>query len=205
MIRTIAATVALCGLLIAPGNLTISKTSGRMTLISVASTHPVNRIVPSHALGAGVDGHGKGVNDLQLTAPNVAAMLSAGLTSLTYRLRTELAGEVWHWNPTGTWSDPQKHEGYWISGSTKGKPLNLSYGYRLPRRGNTIDQANDDGFSKIDDGDPRTFWKSNPYLSRRFTGEPDSLHPQWIVLEFGRRVPINAVKLNWDTPFAKRY
>src|SRR2546421_10160992 len=61
--------------------------------------HPANRIIPSRALGAGVDGHEQGETDRQLSPANITAMLSAGLKPLTYRLRTELAGEAWHWNP----------------------------------------------------------------------------------------------------------
>src|SRR5438067_9275165 len=85
----------------------------RATTITIDTSRPVNRFAPSHALGAAIDGHGKGVNDLQLTPANIQAMLSVGLKSLTYRLRTELAGDVWHWNPSGSWSDAQNHEGYW--------------------------------------------------------------------------------------------
>src|SRR2546427_1428315 len=62
---------------------------------------PANRFIPSHAFGAGVDGHDKGEADRQLTPKNIEAMLSAGLQSLTYRLRTELANDAWHWNPQG--------------------------------------------------------------------------------------------------------
>jgi hypothetical protein len=173
--------------------------------ITVDISRPTNRIVPSHALGAGVDGHGKGVNDLQLTPANIREMQSAGMKSLTYRLRTELAGDVWHWNSRGTWSDAQSRQGYWTSDANLGEPISLSYGYSLPRRGNTIDQANNADYSRIDDGDPETFWKSNPYLDRRFTGEDNKLHPQWIVIDFEKPVLINALRFVWGEPFATGY
>jgi hypothetical protein len=173
--------------------------------ITIDTAHVVNRFAPSHALGAGIDGHDKGTNDLQLTPENVKAMLSAGFKSVTYRLRTELGGDVWHWNPKGSWSEPQRHEGYWVSDARPGAPISLSFGYRLPRRGNTIDQAENNGYSRIDDGDTQTFWKSNPYLDSHFTGEENSLHPQWVVIEFAKPTPINALRILWGAPFAKAY
>jgi hypothetical protein len=167
--------------------------------------HPASRFIPSHALGAGIDGHNKGTIDLQLTAPNIKAMLSAGFKSLTYRLRTELADDAWHWNPQGNWSNAEGKQGYWVSDSKSASPISYSYGYKLPRRGNTIDQADDQGYSRLDDDDVRSFWKSNPYLDREFTGESNSIHPQWMVIEFDRPEPINAVRLVWGEPFATRY
>jgi len=182
-----------------------SRSLGATVTVNFNSGHPANRFTPAHALGAAVDGHDKGTIDLQLTAPNIQAMLSAGFKSLAYRLRTELANDVWHWNPQGKWSDANNRQGYWVSDSESAGPINLSYGYRLPRRGNTIDQANDDGYSRLDDGDPQTFWKSNPYLDRAFTAESNSLHPQWIVIEFEKPEPINAIRLSWAEPFANHY
>jgi hypothetical protein len=120
-------------------------------------------------------------------------------------LRTELAGDAWHWNPQGNWSNAENKQGYWVSDSKSAAPISHSYGYKLPRRGNTIDQADDDGFSRLDDGDVHSFWKSNPYLDREFTRESSSLHPQWIVVEFDRPEPINAVRLLWGEPFARHY
>lgn len=173
--------------------------------ITIDTSHPTNRFIPSHALGAAIDGHEKGFNDLQLAPSNIQAMQSAGFKSLTYRLRTELAGDVWHWNPTGTWSEAQSKHGYWISDAKLGAPISLSYGYSLPRRGNTLDQATNADYSRIDDGDNQTFWKSNPYLDRTFTGEDNSLHPQWIVIDFEKPVLINALRFVWGEPFATGY
>ena len=171
----------------------------------VLADHPVNHCVPTHALGAGIDGHEKGECARMFTDKNIAEMLSAGLGPLTYRLRTELAGDVWHWNPRGTWSDPLHKCGYWTSDDSLGEPINLSYGYRLPRRGNTIDQANDDGYSRITDGDEGSFWKSNPYLDSHFTGEPEDAHPQWVVIDLGAPKPVNAIRIQWGAPYAQKY
>ena len=165
----------------------------------------VNQCVPTQALGAGVDGHEQGECARMFTDKNIAEMRSAGLGPLTYRLRTELAGEVWHWNPRGTWSDPAHQRGYWTSDDSVAEPINLSYGYRLPRRGNTVDQANDDSYSRVVDGDDDSFWKSNPYLDSHFTGKPEDAHPQWVVIDLGAVKPVNSIRIHWGTPYAEQY
>jgi hypothetical protein len=172
--------------------------------ITVAADKPVNKFVPSEAIGAGVDGHERGDCARMFSAKNIHEMLSAGLGPLTYRLRTELAGEVWHWNPRGTWSDAEHNCGYWTSDEHSDAPITVSYGYRLPRRGNTIDQANDDGYSRITDGDETSFWKSNPYLDSHFTGEPGNAHSQWVVIDLGKITPVNSIRLHWGTPYAEQ-
>jgi len=172
---------------------------------TVDADHCVNKLVPSEALGAGVDGHDRGECARMFTDKNIAEMRSAGFGPVTYRLRTELAGEVWHWNPRGRWTDPVHQCGYWTSDDSIAEPINVSYGYRLPRRGNTIDQANDDGYSRITDSDSDSFWKSNPYLDSHFTGESEDAHLQWAVIDLGVRKPINAIRIHWGTPYATRY
>jgi hypothetical protein len=198
------------GLILTALQLTVATTTfgGQKPLVIsavVSADHPVNRLVPTEALGAGVDGHEKGECAQMFTDKNITEMLSAGLGPLTYRLRTELGSEVWHWNPRGTWSDPVHNCGYWTSDDSLGEPINVSYGYRLPRRGNTIDQANDDGYSRIADGDPNSFWKSNPYLDSHFTGESEDAHPQWVVIDLGASKLVNAIRIHWGTPYATRY
>jgi hypothetical protein len=173
--------------------------------VTIFARSPVHSFVPAQALGAGVDGHEHGEVKRMLSPGNVRAMRSAGLLPLTYRLRTELAGEAWHWNPRGRWSDAAHRQGYWVSDAHSRSPIELSYGYRLPRRGNTHDEANDDGYSRLDDGDRATFWKSNPYLDAHFTGEENARHPQWVVIDFGRPQPVNAMRIAWGAPFATQF
>ena len=168
---------------------------------------PVGSFDPRQAMGGGIDGHWQGETTGMLSRDNVRKMLGAGLGPVSVRLRTELAVEAWHWNPKGRWSDAIRRQGYWTSEARPdpSNPILLSYGYKLPRRGTSRDEANDDGYSMLDDGDRSTFWKSNPYLTSTYTGEPDGCHPQWVVLDFGKKVPINALNILWGEPFAKSF
>jgi hypothetical protein len=177
--------------------------SPRQNALVTVSAHAANVFSPYHALGAGVDGHRHG--EVSLSPAIVREMLTAGLKPLTYRLRTELAMEAWHWNPNGSWSDPRHQQGYWTSDSKPSTPIQVSYGYRLPRRGSTVDQANNDGYSRIDDGSRETFWKSNPYLDQHFTGEPNERHPQWVIVDLETERPVDTIRIDWGNPYATLY
>ncbi len=167
--------------------------------------HPANIFIPSLTLGAAYDGHEKGGNDLILQPDNIKAMLSSGFKQLSYRLRTELGNEAWHWNPDGSWSDAKNKRGYWVSSENTKGFISLSYGYRLPRRGNTFDQADNDGYSRIDDGNEKTFWKSDPYLDEYYADTKQETHPQWVVIDLGKEEYINAIRIKWAQPYASSF
>ncbi|GAB3344493.1 hypothetical protein [Modestobacter lapidis] len=171
---------------------------------TINSDRSVSEFDGTDALGAGVDGLEAGEIDIVWTPENIDLMESAGFGPLSFRLRTELGVKAWHWNPEGTWSDPQNEQGYWVSSSTSTKDHGVSYGYDLPRRGHTIDQAKNDGYSRLTDGDESTFWKSNPYLDPHFTGESDTEYPQWMMLAYPRGpVPVDTLKVSWGEPYAQ--
>lgn len=167
--------------------------------VDISAGHPANVIVPDHALGAGIDGMGKGEVKALFTPWNVRHMRQTGFKRITYRLRTELGGEAWHWSEEGAWSDPARKQGYWVGDpGAKSRP-DVTWGYRLPRRGDTIDQANNHGYSRLDDGDPASFWKSNPWLDPHFSHEPDT---QWVVVQLDDPGAIDAMHIRWAQPFA---
>lgn len=174
-------------------------------VVNIDRTQTVGQFDGTDDLGAGIDGLEKGEIDIVWTPENVNLMKSAGFGPLSFRLRTELGVKAWHWNPEGTWSEPGDRQGYWVSDSTSSGDPGVSYGYDLPRRGNTIDQANNDGYSRLTDGDASSFWKSNPYLDPHFTGESDAVDPQWMMFAFLEGpVPVDTLRLSWGEPYAEK-
>ena len=165
---------------------------------------PKNTFRSDEAFGAALDGTQAGGVAKLYTQANVRALKAAGLGPVSYRLRTELAIEAWHWSEEGAWSDAARQQGYWVSSDNPAMPVLTTWGYSLPRRGDSGDQANNHGYSRLDDGDAATFWKSNPYLDARFTGEARA-RDQWVVVQFPGDVGIDAARIAWATPFARRY
>src|SRR5215471_19533078 len=148
--------------------------------------HVRKSIVPNRALGAGIDRISEQMIATMFTKPVIDRVLEAGWGPVTYRQNTELYTEAWHWNPKGTWSDPSG-KGYFVGDANPTEMIRYSYGYPLPHRGVTRDDGTDTiGYSRLTDGDPATYWKSNPYLSEPFTQESDSLHAQWVVLDLAK-------------------
>jgi F5/8 type C domain len=174
--------------------------------VDATPSHSTNTIRPTEALGAGIDRLPYGAADKLYVPDTIKQILSAGWQTVSYRQNTELHIEAWHWNPNGTWSDPAG-KGYFVGNATPGPELiRHSYGYPLPHRGVTRDDGTDtDGYSRLTDGDPATYWKSNPYLTEPYTHESHSLHPQWVILDLAKPREVSAIRIDWAEPYATHF
>jgi hypothetical protein len=173
--------------------------------VDITPAHATNHFAPNQALGAGVDRIAQEAIDKDLVQPALDRALSAGWQPVSFRQNTELAVETWHWNPQGTWSDASG-KGYFTGSANPTELLRYSYGYALPHRGFTRNDGTDNsGFSRLTDGDAASYWKSNPYLTQKFTGESDALHPQWIVVDLAQLQQITSIQIQWAEPYALRY
>jgi hypothetical protein len=181
-------------------------------VVDAAPSHVVNSFSPPRTLGGAIDrlrgGATKEENEKHterlLTGSVLQEMLGAGWGTVTYRQNTELMIEAWHWNPRGTWSNAANQEGYFTgSAEPTDEKILHSWAYPLPHRGATRGDGN--GWSRLTDGDLTSYWKSNPYLSKPYTGDEDSLHPQWVMIDLGAQMDINAIRIAWADPYAKRY
>ena len=186
------------------GRAAAATTPDGVVRVDAAPGHRVQIMHPMETLGSTVDKEPAGSIPRLYSKANVDQMLAAGWGWLSYRLFTELSDQDWHWNPLGTFS--QGDHGYWTSSASIASPLvNDSYGYRLPMRGNESDQGNNEDYSRLDDGNEQTYWKSDPYLTHAFTGDPDSANPQWIVVDLGTKSGVDAVRIDWSEPYATDY
>jgi len=174
--------------------------------VDASPDHVVNRFIPRQALGSTVDRVPSNATDVFFRPDQVQKVLSAGWGVISYRQNTDLFVQAWHWNPKGTWSDPAG-KGYFVGDSTPTtEMIRHSFGYSLPHRGFTRNGGTEfDGYSRLDDGDTNTYWKSNPYLSSAFTHEIDSLHPQWVVVAFEKKESVNALRIQWADPYAREF
>jgi hypothetical protein len=174
--------------------------------VDATPSHVVNKFSPLYALGSTVDRVPSNATDVFFRPDQIKKVLSAGWGAITYRQNTDLFVQAWHWNPKGTWSDPAG-KGYFTGDATPtAEMIRHSYGYSLRHRGFTRNGGSEfDGYSRLDDGDLHSYWKSNPYLAKEFTGEDDALHPQWVVVAFDKKEDVNALRIQWADPYAQNF
>lgn len=167
--------------------------------VDTSPKHIVNSFDPDRSLGSSLDvlSH-KGIDEV-FTPHILQESLSAGWGPITYRNNTELRMAAWHWTENGTWSDAEHKSGYFTGSTELKEPTRYILAYGLPHR----------GFSTSGDRPIQTpnlsYWKSNPYLTSKFTHESDALHPQWVVLDLRTPQPVSAVQIAWKDPYAVTY
>jgi hypothetical protein len=188
-----------------PGKTILQDPSPSTVTVDATPGHLANTFSPHQALGTSIDILPYNSVDKLYVEPTIQRCLSAGWGPITYRQNTELQIAAWHWNHNGTWSDPSRQSGYFTGSSEPTEFLRHSYAYPLPHRGNTRNGGATRGYSRLTDGNPQTYWKSNPYLTSRFTGEDDSLNPQWVVIDLVAAQGVNAVRIDWANPYAQSY
>jgi hypothetical protein len=144
--------------------------------VDATPSHATNSFSPLYALGTTVDRVPSNATDTFFRPDQLKQVLSAGWGAVSDRQSTELFVQAWHWNPQGKWSDPSG-KGYFTGNAVPtSDSIRHSHGYSLQHRGFTRNGGTEfDGFSRLDDGDLNTYWKSNPYLTKTFTGEDDSI------------------------------
>ena len=174
--------------------------------VDATPSHVANTFSPLQALGTTLDRIPSNTTDIFFRPDQIKQILEAGWGPITYRQNTELFVQAWHWNPKGKWSD-SSGKGYFVGNVTPTQEMiRHSYGYQLPHRGVTRNSgAEFDGYSRLDDGDLNTYWKSNPYLTKLFTGEEDRAHPQWIAIKLAERQIVTAIRIAWAEPYARVY
>jgi ribulose bisphosphate carboxylase small subunit len=175
--------------------------SAQPSIVHVDATpgHAINSFDPDSALGSSIDVLSHDGIDKIYTPHIIQESLSAGWGPISYRNNSELRMAAWHWTENGTWSDPAHKNGYFTGSTELTEPVRYILSYALPHR----------GFSTSGDrpimGPNLSYWKSNPYLTSKFTGEKDSLHPQWVIVDLKAEKPVNAVRIAWENPYATTY
>src|SRR5215468_3817770 len=167
--------------------------------VDVTPGHIINSFDPDSALGSSIDVLSRTDINRVYTPHIIQEALSAGWGPITYRNNTELRMAAWHWTENGTWSDAAHRSGYFTGSTELKEPTRYILAYALPHR----------GFATSGDrpvaGPNLTYWKSNPYLTSRFTGESDTLHPQWVVVDLETAKPVSAARIVWENPYATKY
>jgi hypothetical protein len=167
--------------------------------VDTSPSHAINSFDPDSALGSSIDVLSHTGIDKVYSPHIIQESLSAGWGPISYRNNSELRMAAWHWTENGTWSDPARKSGYFTGSAELKEPLRYILSYALPHR----------GFSTSGDrpiqGPTLTYWKSNPYLTSKFTGENDALHPQWVVVDLKSEKPVNAARIAWASPYATTY
>src|SRR4030088_1348891 len=192
--RTLVTAIAICSFMAQTG-VTFAQSPGpaQVATVRIDATpgHVINSFNPDSALGSSIDVLSRTDINNVYTPHIIQESLSAGWGPITYRNNTELRMAAWHWTENGVWSDAAHRSGYFTGSTELKETTRYILAYALPHR----------GFATSGDrpiqGPDLTYWKSNPYLTSKFTGESDTQHPQWVIVELKVEKPDSAVRIQW--------
>src|SRR6185312_9692176 len=160
-----------------------SRTEPGTVRVDATPDHAINSFDPDAALGSSIDVLSRRDIDNVYSPHIIQESLSAGWGPVTYRNNTELRMAAWHWTENGTWSDPENKSGYFTGSTELKEPTRYILSYGLPHR----------GFATSGDAPVAapnlSYWKSNPYLTGKFTGVSDESHPQWVIVDLKAEYP----------------
>src|SRR5580700_7422157 len=199
IVTTILSSMAQSGTAPAQSNTDSPGVQSSIIRVDATPGHVINSFDPDSALCSSIDVLSHDGIDKVYTPHIIQESLSAGWGPISYRNNSELSMAAWHWTENGTWSDPAHKSGYFTGSTELKEPVRYILSYALPHR----------GFSTSGDrplqGPNLSYWKSNPYLTSKFTGESDALHPQWVIVDLKAEKPVNAIRIAWANPYATTY
>jgi len=191
----------ICSVIMLSGSFACAQVGAQVATVHVDANpkHVLNSFDPDRSLGSSIDVLSKNGVDQTYMPHIIQESLSAGWGPISYRNNTELRMAAWHWTENGTWSDAAHQSGYFTGSTELKEPTRYILAYALPHRGFSTS-----GDRPIQGPNP-SYWKSNPYLTSKFTGENDSLHPQWVVVDLRSPKAVSAVQIAWAEPHAVSY
>jgi hypothetical protein len=122
---------------------------------------------------------------------------------VTYRQNTELMIEAWHWNPRGTWSNAAKQEGYFTGSAEPTATRSYTRGHTrcliaAPRWATAT-------VGRADRWRPEVVLEEQSLPDQDIYGDEDRSIRSGIMIDLGDKVEINAIRIAWADPYARRY
>jgi len=116
-------------------------------------------------------------------------------------LPAEYGAQIEDGTGTRTVLERSTKTGWLLTGSAEpAEEIHHSWAYPLPHRGDTVGDG--DGWSRLTDGSEKLLEEQSVSGTSAFTGEDDTLHPQWILIDLSKKVEIDAIRIAWANPYA---
>ncbi len=94
-------------------------------------------------------------------------------------------------------------EGYFTGSAGPEEMIRHSYAYPLPHRG--IQPRRRERLVAADRRECEFVLEEQSVSDEGLHREDDALHPQWVMIDLGAKVDVNAIRIAWANPYARRY